>query len=76
MGESLLAVGYFAGVARGHDVLVAAVDDVADDEVGGDNSDVGKNIGGDEPDASFERFLIVDSDTAIPSGKAEKFVTT
>lgn len=53
LSESFLAFGGFAGVASGEDIEVATVNNIAKDEVGGDNSDIGGDVRGNHPDAAF-----------------------
>ncbi len=66
VGESFFAGGDFAGISAREDIEITTVDNVADDEVSGEDGDVGKDVGDDGPDAGFERGLIGDGDSAVP----------
>lgn len=66
VGESFFAGGDFAGISAREDIEIATIDDVADDEVSGENGDVGKDVGDDGPDAGFEGSFVGDFDSAVP----------
>ncbi len=65
-GESFFAGGDFAGISAREDIEIATVDDIADDEVGGEDGDIGEDVGDDGPDAGFERSFVGDFDSAVP----------
>ena len=52
--------------------MITTVDNVANDEIGGDDGKIGKDVGNDGPDAGFQGFFIVDIDMAIPRNHTEK----
>ncbi len=54
MGKGLASFGDFAGIARREDILISAVDDVADNEISGKDGDVGGDISGDGPEVAFD----------------------
>lgn len=66
LGEGFFAGGDFAGIASGEDIEVAAVDDVAEYEVSGDDGDVGEDVDSDERDAVYEGVLIGNGDATVP----------
>ena len=76
MGESFFAFGDFAGVTTRESVLIATVDDIADDEIGGDNGNISEDVSGDGPDAGFERVLVGNVDPAVPRGETKEITTT
>lgn len=74
MSQGFLTGGEFAGVARGEHIKIATIDNIADDEIGGDFGDI---IG----DVSCDDFGIVDEfcfalrifyDATIPGNHAKK----
>ncbi len=65
-GESFFAGGDFAGISAREDIEITTVDDVADDEVGGENGNVGEDVGDDGPDAGFKGSFVGDGDITIP----------
>lgn len=75
MGEGFLAVGYFARVATGHSVLITAIDDVTDNEVGGNDADVDKDVGCDGPNTGLKLTFAIDVfgvNIAVPGLETEK----
>ena len=54
VSESFLTISDFSGVATGENVLISAVDNVANDEVSGDDGDVVGDVSDDSPDAGLD----------------------
>lgn len=76
VSESLFAGGDFAGVARGRNIKIAAVDNITDDKIGGDDGDIGDDVSDNDPDLSFERFFVGNTDAAIPRSKTKEIAAT
>ncbi len=74
LSEGFFASGDFAWVAGRENIEITAVDDVANNEVGGDDGDVGNDVGNDSPDAGFEIVFVVNINAAVPRGHAEEIV--
>ena len=75
LGEGLFAGGGFGGVAGGENIEVAAVDDVADGEIRGDDDEVDGDVGDDGPDGFGEQRGAVDAvkiDIAVPGDQTDK----
>lgn len=74
VGQGFLAGGDFTGVARGEDIKVAAIDDVADNEVSRDCGDVFCNVGDDETHVALKLFLAawIFDDATVPSDHTEE----
>lgn len=72
LSESFLAFGGFAGVASGEDIEVATVNNIAKDEVGGNDSYISCNIRSDHPNATFKGFFVSYINVTIPRCKTEK----
>ena len=73
--KSFFAGGDFVGLATRESIEVATVDYVAENEVGGNDGDVGSDIGGDGPNTRFERVFVVNINIAIPRSEPEKIFT-
>ena len=78
MSQGFLTGGEFAGVARGEHIKIATIDNIADDEIGGDDADIYGDIAGDLLDviAEFGFATGVFDDAAIPWLKTEGKVAT
>lgn len=50
MSEGFTTGGGFTRIAAREDIEITTIDNIAENEIGGDNSDVGSDIGGDGPD--------------------------
>ena len=72
VGESSFTGGDLTGVARRKDVKITTIDYVAENKIGGNNGDIGSDIGDDGPNIGFEVFFGFNRNAAIPRGKAEK----
>ncbi len=53
ISKGFFATYDFVGVATGKGVKITSVDDVAKDEISGNNSDITGDISNDDPDAGF-----------------------
>ena len=74
LGEGLFAGGKLAGFAGSEDIEIAAVDNIGEDGVSGDDSKISGNVGGDGPDRfgkTGSRVDRVEVDVTIPGDQAE-----
>ena len=76
VSEGLAAGGGFVRITTRENIEIATIDDVAKDEIGGNNSNIGSDISGDSPDIVFDVVFGLNDDATIPRGEAEKIATS
>ena len=66
LGKGFFAGGDFARIAAREYVTIATIDNIAENEIGSNDGDVGGDVGNDSPDTFFEGGFGTDVDIAIP----------
>ena len=66
LGKGFFAGGDFARIAAREYVTITTIDNIAENEIGGDDGDVGGDVGNDSPDAFFEGGFGADVNITIP----------